>query len=373
MIGSRLRGLLLHGEGRMRQFSSLDQDPDRGPTWWGLRPAEARRKRISLAPGEVHCMALLQGAGLITRIWMTVLPQLNRGVLRNVVLRFYWDGEATPSVECPLGDFFGAPFGRSVPFVAEPMSIAGGGFYCAWPMPYAAGARLEICNEGASPVDPLFYQITLLELTGPGTELRFHAHWRRENPTSAGTSYTILKAEGSGHYVGCFVFLQNREWWLRPSVRAAFPYGFGLGMLEGREHIRVDGEDVPSIEGTGTEDYFNGGWYFRGGTFSAPTHGCTMRDFISGRVSAYRFDLDAPLPFRRSVEITLDHGIDNSLICDYASVAYWYQEEPHPTFAPLPDVRARRPRSPVASRIQAATIILGALALGALALVALLH
>src|SRR5262245_61027939 len=151
----------------MHQVSSFGRDPDRGGDWLGLRPAAARRKRVVVAPGETHPMAQLPGAGLITRVWMTTLLPLRRRALRDLVLRFAWDGEAQPSVECPFGDFFGAPFGREVAYDAAPMGIVGGGFLSRWPMPYAAGARLEILNDGNATIDPLFYQVTYHELDAP--------------------------------------------------------------------------------------------------------------------------------------------------------------------------------------------------------------
>lgn len=354
---------------RTRQVTSFDRDPDRGGTWGGLRPAPARRKRVFLAPGETHTMAALEGAGVITRLWMTVMPGRS-AVLRELVLRMYWDGEPAPSVECPLGDFFGALLGHRVSYVSEPLSLTNGAFNSTWPMPFGASARLEVTNEGSAPVDPLFYQVTYYELTAVEHALRFHAQWRRENPTRRGVSYVVLDARGSGHYVGCHLFTQNQEWWLgpRPS-QAVFPYGFGLGMLEGPESIRVDGEERPSIAGTGTEDYFNGAWYnLLDGRISAPHHGCTVRDILRARVAVYRFDIAAPVPFDRSIVVSIDHGHENQLTCDYASVAYWYQTEPHAAFPALSPPAQRRPLSTGLNLLQA-VLVIGVTSLGVGALV----
>jgi hypothetical protein len=352
--------------GRVRQVSSLHRDL-RGGTWGGLRPAPAKQKRILLEPGETHTLAELSGAGLITRLWLTTFLPGKAHVLQDLTLRCFWDGEREPSVECPLGDFFGAAFGRYTAYVSAPLSLTSGGFTCAFPMPYAAGARLEIRNEGRSVVDPLFFNVTYYELDEPPpSALRFHAQWRRENPTRPGQPYTILEAEGVGQYVGCHVFMQNREWWLRPPLsEIIFPRGVGIGMLEGYERIWIDGEETPSVTGTGAEDFFNAGWYFRGGTFSTPTYGCTVRNYLTARIAAYRFDLNAPTPFRQSLRLTLDHGFQNQVLTDYSSVAYWYQIEPHAPFAPLPPPDGCRPRSPLANVAQALLPLGAPLALGA--------
>ena len=343
--------LLIPQPGWTRQASSFGRDPNRGSDWNGRRHREALIKRILIAPGETHTMASLSGAGIITRIWMTTLLPFNAHALRNLVLRFYWDGETHPSVECPFGDFFGAPFGTYQPYASAPMSLTAGAFNCLWLMPYADAARLEITNEGSAVVDPLFYNITYQELPkGPPSALRFHALWRRENPTQYGAAYTILDAEGSGHYVGCHLNMQNREWWLRGPIREiSFPRGFGLGMLEGWETITRDGETEPSVSGTGTEDYFNGAWYFllNSGRFSAPYHGCILRDPLRSRVAVYRFDMNAPVSFSRSLKVCMDHGFYNKLESDYSSTAYWYQTEPH---RPLPELLPFSLRQPDPAR-----------------------
>jgi hypothetical protein len=363
--------LLVPQTGWTRQATSFGRDPNRGSDWGGLRHLEARVKRILLVPGETHTMAWLSGAGIITRIWMTTLLPFNSHALRDLVLRFYWDGEDRPSVESPLGDFFGAPFGTYQPYASVPMSLTAGAFNCLWLMPYADGARLEVTNEGASAVDPFFYNITYQEGTGaPPSDLRFHALWRRENPTQPGVPYTILNAEGRGHYVGCHVNMQNRAWWLRPPLRTiSFPRGFGLGMLEGWETITRDGETEPSLSGTGTEDYFNGAWYYlpKGGRFAAPYHGCIVRDTLRSRIAVYRFDMSAPVSFSHSLQVSLRHGFYNDLAGDYSSTAYWYQAEPHAPFPELPSVHLRRPQ-PVTENLTQSALLLAPAAAALLAL-----
>jgi hypothetical protein len=361
IIMDNFHHLLVPQPGWTRQASSFGRDPERGSNWGGYRHMEACIKRILISPGETHTMASLSGAGMITRIHMTTLLPFNAHALRNVVLRFSWDGETHPSVEAPFGDFFGAPFGVYRPFASVPMSLTAGAFNCLWLMPYANGARLEVTNEGSKVVDPFFYNITYQELPeGPPSDLRFHALWRRENPTQPGVPYTILDAEGSGHYIGCHLNLQNREWWLRPRPRdISFPRGFGLGMLEGWETIYRDGELEPSVRGTGTEDYFNGAWYYlpKQGRFSAPYHGCIVRDVLRSRIAVYRFDMSAPVPFSKSLSVRLRHGFYNEMVCDYSSTAYWYQTEPHRPFSELRPVDLRQPE-PAAKNLAQSTLFL---------------
>ncbi len=349
--------LLMPHQGYTRQASSWGRDPERGGTWLGLRPKRALLKRVFIAPGETHQLAHLTGAGIITGMWMTTMLPMNPHAMRSLVLRCYWDGEAQPSVECPFGDFFGMPFGRYVSYIAEPMSATSGGLNCLWPMPYAEGARVEITNEASRPIDPLYYRVIYTELDEPlETPLRFHAQWLRDNPTQRGVPFTLLEARGQGHYVGCHLFMQNLEWWLRwPPGQIILPYGFGLGMLEGWESIYIDDETTPSVIGTGTEDYFGGSfYYYQQHRFSGPYHGCTLRDYVRGQIAAYRFEVLSPVSFQRALRVMIDHGFNNELKCDYTRVTYWYQTEPHAPFPPLPDVSQRQPSAPLVHMVQAA-------------------
>jgi hypothetical protein len=113
------------------------------------------------------------------------------------------------------------------------------------------------------------------------------------------------------------------------------------------------------VHGTGTEDYFNGAWYFlsKEGRFSAPYHGCIVRDVPRGRVAAYRFDMSAPVPFSRSLRVEIGHGFSNELTCDYSSTAYWYQTEPHRPFPALPPVTLRRPQPATTNLAQAGLLL----------------
>jgi hypothetical protein len=364
MNTNSLTNLLLPQEGKMRIVSSQNRQPVTG-MMANVAPNEPN-KMVEIAPGEAFILADLPGAGQIVRIWMTTmnLPGSRYNFSHYGLLRFYWDGEETPSVEVPFGDFFGVPWGKYTHYIAAPLSCTSGGYNCQFPMPFARGCRIEAVNQSPVPWPALFFQIQYLELNDQPSDLRFHAQWRRENPTRERVPYRLLEAQGRGHFAGMHLFMQNAAWWLDPKrmlrryrqsqnlFSAVFPEMLGMGILEGWERIYVDGEATPAVTGTGTEDYFNSGFYFQNGTFSAPYWGCTVRSYLTSRCAAYRFHIPDPIPFRESLIVDIDHGYTNQVAGDYSSVAYWYQNEPHATFPVLPPVEARLPESPMHNAYQ---------------------
>ena len=315
-------------------------------------------KSVQIAPGETFTVAEIKGAGTIVRIWMTTmqpLPGSPYNFNHALVLRFTWDGEETPSVEVPFGAFFGVPWGKYTHYLAEPLSCTSGGYNCRFPMPFSDGCRIEVVNQAEAACPMLFFQVQYLELDAQPAPLRFHAQWRRENPTRYRVPYRVLEAEGAGHFAGMHLWMQKAGRWLDPAqmirraketgspLSAIFPEALGMGMLEGWESIYVDGETTPSIPGTGNEDYFNSGFYFSKGPYSAPHWGCTVRSYLTSRCAAYRFHIDDPIPFQQSLVVDMDHGYTNQVETDYSSVAYWYQAEPHAAFPALPPLIERLP------------------------------
>jgi len=287
---------------------------------------------------------------------------------RAVALRMWWDGEPpeTPSVLAPIGDFFGLGHGLVKNFWSLPLAMsprAGRAFNCWFPMPFAQGARLAVTNETAHPLYLYFY-VDYEACAGLEADLgRFHAQWRRENPTggwgdntrslatdeayraevwavpnlSDRDNYVILEAEGRGHYVGCHLDIdcfqrQKNDW-----------YG------EGDDMIVIDGEPwPPRLHGTGTEDYFNTAFCpdeeFCTPYYGLPHYSGTPDWQWGGKNSMYRYHIEDPIPFERSIRVSLEHGHANNLANDYASTAYWYQAEPHKPMPPLPPAAARLPR-----------------------------
>jgi len=309
---------------------------------------------ISFKPGETKVLAELRGPGIIRHFWGTRLSRRDPLNYRKGVLRMFWDGEDTPSVEVPWGDFFGVGFCMPKPFQSLPVVVNEGrkgwesyGFGCYFPMPFAESARIEIENQSDADLENLWYHIEYERLDSLPADLgRFHAQWRRQNPCKAvppevsggvnltgEDNYAILEAEGRGNYAGFFLNVDNAQggW-----------YG------EGDDMIFIDGEKwPPSIHGTGTEEIFGGGAGPNHPYFGPYTgfHLVSSPDY-SGKQSMYRFHVQDPVAFQKSICVTLEHGHANDYANDYSSTAFWYQVEPHAPFPKLPPVEERFPRFP---------------------------
>jgi len=353
-FGSSLRDLPRLRSSRRKRASSWDR-------------TGGNDDRLTMRPGQTATLAEMDGAGCVNHIWVTVANEkmslrpdtLEPDFLRRVVLKMYWDGEEEPSVHVPVGDFFGVGHARSKNFVSAPLQMSpedGKSFNSFFHMPFSDGARIEVTSEMEHEDVFFYYYVDYEEFDELEDGLgRFHAQWRRENPTkgieqgdqsnqefqlqgenaSSEGNYTILDAEGRGHYVGCVLNVHN----LRETNRWNW-YG------EGDDMIFIDGEEwPPSLHGTGTEDYFNTAWCPQQ-EYSAPYHGITLGggDNWSGQVSLYRFHVEDPVTFERSIRVTIEHGHANKRSDDLSSVAYWYQIEPHRPFSILP-VEQRIPRS----------------------------
>jgi hypothetical protein len=293
---------------------------------WKVRPC------ITLPKGVETTLVDVDGPGYIQHIWIT----LDYHHFRNLILRFYWDGETEPSVESPVGDFFCNGFNTPTPVTALPINVnPNGGFNCFFPMPYRKHARITIQNRHDSDVGGLYYAVTLAETDVPDDAAYFHAQFRRTNPLPYGTDYTILEGVvGQGHYVGTYMAWQqnNNGWW-----------------GEGEIKFFLDGDgEFASLVGTGTEDYFGGAWCF-GALYSAPFMGYPLGAVDNkpgGRHGLYRFHIMDPIRFEQDLKVTMQaigwrsEGRYLPLQDDIASVAYWYQAEPHSKFPPIGDRNA---------------------------------
>ncbi len=283
-----------------------------------------------LVPKETRELARITGPGAIHHLWFTVAPP-DPPHLKNLVLSMYWDGETTPSVEVPLGDFFGLGGDRYYGYSCLPIQIGTErALNCFWYMPFSEGARITIRNDGEHALRALYYYVDYRKLeTAPASPMRFHAQYRQAYPCQEGQNYTFLEAQGQGHYVGTnlSVHLRDEGWW-----------------GEGDDMIYVDGQETPSLHGTGSEDYFCGAWGY-GEVFANPYFGMPLGgDHQAGEWwNVYRYHLEDPVPFRESIRVTMEHGHANDRADDFSSCAYWYQAEPHAAFPALPDAAQRMP------------------------------
>lgn len=281
--------------------------------------------RLEIAAGDSAILLDHRGPGVIRRLWLTVSSR-DPDYLRRIALKMYWDGEAAPSVLVPLGDFFGNGFDKRH-YAALPAGVSSGGFYIYLPMPFRERARIVAENGTGRTIDAFYYNIDLVEVDAlPQDVATFHAWWHRDPRTASPNPHLVLDAKGSGQFVGL-------------SLNAESHAG-RLWFLEGDEIFTVDGEFRG--QGTGTEDYFNGGWYFDRGEFAAPYHGVVVKDDSLARIAAYRWHVPDPIPFHQSLRVELEHGHADQEVADYATVAYWYQAEPHAPLPPLPSPNDRR-------------------------------
>ena len=281
--------------------------------------------RLEIAAGDSAVLLDLAGAGVIRRIWFTV-GSADPHYLRRIAIKMYWDGETNPSVEAPLGDFFGDGFAKPN-YTALVMGVSSGGFFCYLPMPFRRHARIVVENGTGKPVDAFYYNIDLVQLDHLPPDIEtFHAWWHRDATPSPTTPHLILAARGRGKFIGTSLNAES--------------YGGNFWFLEGDEIFHVDG--TLRGQGTGTEDYFNSGWYFDRGTFAGPFHGLLEKNDSLGRIAAYRWHIPDPIPFQDSIRIEIEHGTQNEEVADYATMAYWYQTEPHAPLAPLPPPDERR-------------------------------
>ncbi len=308
--------------------------------------------RLQMKPGETVTLADITGPGEINHMWFTIASG-EVYHLKKMVLRMYWDGEATPSVEAPIGDFFGLGLGEYVDWNSLPMNVAPlRSLNSYWSMPFARSAKITLTHEGAQNVGALYYNFDYRRYRQPLTGVAyFHAQFRQAQPNRGWTNdwssngeekingkknllgednYVFFEATGRGHFVGVtHSVLQNQDFW----------WG------EGDEMVFIDGAKEPQITGTGSEDYYTGSWDFQK-PFSFPYAGAPLVGIerAGSRSMAYRFHIEDPIPFEKSIKVTMEHGHANHRSDNWYTVAYWYQTEPHAPFPTLPGVNDRIPK-----------------------------
>ncbi len=292
---------------------------------------------VVIKPKQTFVLADIDGQGAIQHIWMTPT-----GTWRFSILRMYWDDEKDPSVEVPVGDFFAMGWGvysrlSSLAVCVNP----GSAFNSYWPMPFRKKAKITVENLDDKAM-VIYYQIDYTETQVPKDAAYFHAQFRRVNPLPYKDVYTILdNVKGKGQYVGTYLAygVHNNGWW-----------------GEGEIKFYMDGDKAfPTINGTGTEDYFGGSYNFENQEkkqyeeFTSPYSGLIQVIKPDGlyktqqRFGLYRWHIADPVRFDTDLRVTIqalgwrDGGRYLPLQDDISSVAFWYQTEPHAAFAPLPD------------------------------------
>jgi len=352
-----LRGLVKMRDGRSKRVSSYDK-------------SGGNADFIKIKKETKAIIADIKSAGCLHHIWITV-NCTDKFYLRRTLLKMFWDNEKYPSVEVPLGDFFGVGHSKVSHYISLPLNMITGGVVekannaamnCFFPMPFAERAKIEVVNECSEDILSFYFYIDYEELDKLENDiLRFHSQWRRENPTkglikpvkdkfdinnflrirnkTGKDNYVIFEAEGRGHYVGCNLSIDN----INPFTGFSW---FG----EGDDMFFIDGEKwPPSLHGTGTEDYFCAAWGYPAGKYYGPYHGISLagptegESAYSGKWTMYRFHIEDSITFRKSILFSIEHGHGNSQSNDYSSTAYWYQTEPHKNFPQIPKPEDRLP------------------------------
>jgi hypothetical protein len=289
---------------------------------------------IRIKPGETFTLAEIDGSGAIQHIWMTPT-----GVWRYSILRIYWDDEKEPSVECPVGDFFGMGWNEYAPLNSMAICVnPGSAFNCYWSMPFRKKCRITMENVNEKDPMTVYYQIDYTLTEVPADAAYFHAQFRRLNPNTT-SDYTIVdNIKGKGQYVGVYLAwgVHNTGWW-----------------GEGEIKFFIDGDSkFPTICGTGTEDYFCGSYNFdRNGQykeFCTPYSGLVQVIRPDGtyksqqRFGLYRWHIMDPVRFEKDLKITIQDlgwrfgGRYLPQQSDISSVCFWYQADPHRSFPKFP-------------------------------------
>ncbi|HUA91784.1 MAG TPA: glycoside hydrolase family 172 protein [Terracidiphilus sp.] len=309
---------------------------------------------VTVDPGQTATLFDVTGAGVVTHIWFTINSP-DPMHLKNLVLRAWWDGESAPSVEAPIGDFFGLGLGEYFVYQSALLTVAPiKALNAYFTMPFANAARITVTNEGQAATRSLYFAVDYVTLPNLPEGLgRFHAQYRQAAPCKGWTNdwvdngspginqrknldgadnYVFLEATGRGHFLGVTQAIeQNQNGW------------FG----EGDDMIFIDGDTMPTINGTGTEDYYNGAWDFGGQPFGYEHNGAPYivdPERIGGRYCLYRWHTESPIAFEKSIKVTIEHGHANHRSDNFYSTAYWYQTEPHAAFPPLPAAGDRTPK-----------------------------
>lgn len=335
LVFTALQGIGVHagGQGLFSEVTTLrDRTTHRASS---ADPTGGNDDNVqSFAPGETIVLLDTKGPGQINHLWVTVSPFRNhRNFMHDLAIRIFWENNEIPSVDVPLGAFFGQWHGLT--YRVESLPIAVGftdrAFNSFWPMPFHEHARIEIVNIGQRSFRRIYYQVDYELGEIPSDQGLFHAEFRRdpnlrtqphEGNLTGEENYVLLETEGRGNYAGCFLFVdaEGKGWW-----------------GEGDEMTFIDGAETPTLFGTGAEDYFLNAWGYDQ-AFSYPFYGAPLieKREDGSRSTVYRWHLTDPIRFSRNIRVTIEHTYDEAAVNDYASVAFWYQNPPRQAGRELP-------------------------------------
>lgn len=263
-----------------------------------------------LEPSQTLKLAEIDGPGIVTHLWFTIS---SREARNQLILRAYWDGETAPSIDAPLGLFFGAGHGDAkVPFFTNAFFDISPqlGLNCHLPMPFAKKANLTLTNSGDAKVSAIYYYVEYAKLKSlPANAGYLHARYHSEDPCAPKQDYVFAEGTGRGQLVGVNLQIDAKAdgWW-----------------GEGDDKITIDGVDIS--QGTGTEDYFCGAWNFRAEHAGLYQGSPRMEpEKAGGKHCIYRFHALDPIPFYKSFRYAIEHGHANDRADAWASVSFWYQ------------------------------------------------
>jgi hypothetical protein len=312
--------------------------------------------------GEKRVLFDVKGAGIVNHIWITIAPGPETILRDDIILRIYWDGNSFPSVEAPLGSFFGQGWNEAYPYYSQPLSVAPGdakALVSYFAMPFANGARIEIENQNEREIDNFYYYVDYYEMAQLPPDMgRFHA-WFNNDVTETDSverenewgvlgkqginkkgerNFLIADIKGKGQFIGVNYYVNS------PS-----PIWYG----EGDDMFYIDGAAHPALHGTGTEDYFNTAWcpkeifmtpYFGYPRIHLPDNtGKRWEIGWSGRTHVYRYHITDPVYFDKSLKFSIEHGHNNVLVLELRTVAYWYQSEA----SRIPAIKSKEERKPM--------------------------
>lgn len=315
-----LRLATLHGE-TTRQLTTFN--------------LERKSKTLPIPRGKRLTLGEVKGEGYIAQFWLTfpgwfwqhwnTKAPNNQSILKTLILRIHWDGAEQPAVAAPVGDFFGAGLCEVASFASRYFGTSSGGFFCKWPMPFRKGFRVEIENLDAEINTEVFCNILYQFAPLPDRVGYFHAQFNTGH-NSGPAPVQIAEAHGRGHYAGCLLYMQGQE------------HNY-LSFLEAPEYVYVDDDwDKPRIVGTGLEDYFLGGWYFREGTFIGPYHGVPVKDALNACVAMYRVHETDAIHFTERLKFAFVNPWSPERLKPFcfSSVAFLYLDTPDGQGSPIP-------------------------------------